>query len=345
MDAVGGQMGAPQIDKAYFDTSVPQESGLCFLRGTRIATPDGEVPVDRLAVGDLVLTASGAPRPVRWIGTGEVLATPGRRDAATPVIVRRGALADEVPRRDLRVTKGHSLSIDDVLIPVEFLVNHRTILWDDRAQKVTFYHVELEHHDVLIAEGAPAESYRDDGNRWLFRNANPGWHLPPCEPCAPLLTGGPIVDALWWRLLERAGPRPDVPLTDDPDLHLLVDGRRIDGRAQPNGVHLFRLTERPSRVCIASRAAAPDELGIARDARVLGVALRQINVWQGRRLALMEADDPDLTVGFHEYEPDNGFRWTNGDARLPENMLAKITGPSDLALHVSCTAQYPIGVA
>jgi len=124
------------------------------------------------------------------------------------VIVRKGALADNVPHHDLRITKGHSLFIDDVLNPVEFLVNHRSILWDDRAQEVIVYHIELETHDALIANGAAAESYRDDGNRWLFQNANSGWHLPPNDPCAPELTGGPVVDAIWRRLLDRAGPRP-----------------------------------------------------------------------------------------------------------------------------------------
>ena len=89
-----------------------------------------------LAVGDLVTTHRGAARRIVWIGTGTVLATRGRRNAATPVIVRKGALADNVPHRDLRVTKGHSLYLDGVLIPVEFLVNHRSIVWDDRAQEV-----------------------------------------------------------------------------------------------------------------------------------------------------------------------------------------------------------------
>ena len=99
--------------------------------------------MERLAVGDMVLTASGAARPIVWIGVGHVLATRGQRGAATPVIVRKGALADNVPHHDLRVTKGHSFYLDGVLIPVEFLVNHRSILWDDRAQEVTIYHVEL----------------------------------------------------------------------------------------------------------------------------------------------------------------------------------------------------------
>src|SRR5581483_8941216 len=100
---------------------------LCFCAGTRIQTPDGEVPVECLKPGDAVLTASGATRLVVWIGAGKVLATRGRRSAATPVIVHRGALADNVPHLDLHVTKGHSLLIDGVLIPVEYLVNHRSI--------------------------------------------------------------------------------------------------------------------------------------------------------------------------------------------------------------------------
>ena len=192
-----------------------------------------------------------------WIGHGCVQATRGQRTPATPVIVRKGALADNVPHHDLRVTKGHSLYIDGVLIPVEELINHRSIHWDDRAQEAEIYHIELETHDVLIANGAPAESYRDDGNRWLFRNANSGWHLPPQEPCAPLLTGGPVDDAIWRRLLDRAGPRLSVPLTDDPDLHLLVDGQRVDGSAQAGGIHVFRLQRRPSSVRVISARTRP----------------------------------------------------------------------------------------
>jgi hypothetical protein len=150
----------------------------CFLPGTQIATPAGNVPVERLKPGDLVLTQRGDARPVIWLGEGRALATRGHRSAATPVIVRKGALADNVPFRDLRITKGHSLYLDGALIPVEFLINHRSILWDDHAQEVHLYHIELSEHDVLLADGAPAESYRDDGNRWLFQNPNPAG---PCR--------------------------------------------------------------------------------------------------------------------------------------------------------------------
>jgi hypothetical protein len=314
----------------------------CFLPGTQIATPTGEVPVENLALGDRILTHRGGSQLITWIGRGKALATRGRRNAATPVIVRKGALADNVPNRELRITKGHSLYLDGVLIPAEFLVNHRSILWDDRAQEVDVYHVELATHDVLLANGAPAETYRDDGNRWLFRNINDTWRQDAKPPCAPVLTGGPVVDAIWHRLLARSGPRPGLPLTSEPDLHLLVDGCRIDGRLRPNGVYVFRFTTAPGAVHIVSRAGVQDELGLARDPRALGVALRQIFLWRGRYLTIIAADDPRLRQGFHAYEEDNDFRWTDGDAVLPASLFAGTNGAFDLELHVGCSTHYPL---
>jgi hypothetical protein len=315
---------------------------LCYLRGTRILTPSGEMPVQRLTVGDMVVSQRGEAQPITWIGTGKVLATRGRRTAATPVIVRKGALADNVPNRDLRITKGHSLYIDDVLIPAEFLVNHRSILWEDRAQKVEIYHVELATHDILIANGAAAESYRDDGNRWLFQNANSGWGQVEKPPCAEVLTGGPIVDSVWRRLLDRAGPRPGVTLSDDPDLHVLFDGRRLDAVARHGAAYLFRLPALARNVGIVSRAAAPAELGLARDPRVLGVALRAITLFQGPRFRTIEVTHPTLTEGFHAFEPDNGLRWTDGDAALPASLFGELDGTKELVLRVGATTSYPL---
>ena len=255
---------------------------------------------------------------------GSSMRSCGRRGPATPVIVRRHALADRVPNQDLRVTKGHSLFIDDVLIPVEFLINHRTILWDDHAQEVTIYHIELETHDVLLANGAPAESYRDDGNRWLFRNANSGWGLPPQEPCAPVLTGGPVVDAAWRRLLRRSGPVLDVPLTEDADLHLWIDGQRVDAVRRAGDRWMFRLPAAPTSSHIVSRAAAPQELGTSRDPR--------------RRT--IKAADERLIVGYHGFEPNQGFRWTDGDAAIPASLFAGLSGPIDVLVHIAATAWY-----
>jgi hypothetical protein len=312
----------------------------CFLAGTRIATPRGEVPVEQLVAGDTLSTNSGAAQPIVWIGTGRVLATRGRRNAATPVIVRKGAIADNVPYRDLRMTKGHSLFIDGALIPVEYLINHRTILFDDHAQEVSIYHIELAGHDVLIADGAPAESYRDDGNRWLFQNGNLGWEQEAKPPCAPVLTGGSLVDAVWRRLLERAGPRKAVPLTDEPDLHLVVGGERVDAIERREDTYVFRLTTKPRSVRLISRAAAPQELGLARDPRVLGVALRRLVLVQARRQQVIEADASTLADGFYPFEPEDGIRWTDGDATIPAELFSGMVGRGMLILHLGAATKY-----
>jgi len=325
---------------ASSDGTALSASALCFCANTLISTPSGERPVQQLAAGGVVTTHRGVARRIVWIGVGKVVAAPGRRNAATPVIVCQGALADNVPNRDLRVTKGHSFYIDDVLIPVEFLVNHRSILWDDNAQEVELYHIELEEHDVLLANGAPAESYRDDGNRWLFRNANSGWGLPPLPPCAPVLTGGPLVDRAWRRLLERAGPRPGVSMTDEPDLHLLVDGRRMDAASCDDVWHVFHLPAPPGTVRIVSRAGVPQEMGLARDPRSLGVALRQIMVIRGAQVRTVEAEDVLLTDGFHGYEADNDIRWTDGDAGVPAGLFEGFDGPLEIALRLGGRTSY-----
>jgi acid phosphatase len=331
----------------YAATAAPIGNGVfgatvCFAAGTRIRTKRGEVPIEQLKIGDKVVTQSGQEEPIVWIGTGNVLVMPGRRSAATSVIVRKNALGDNVPYGDLRLTKGHSLHLDGVLIPVEFLVNHRSIVWDDRARELAIYHIELPKHAVLLANGAPAESYRDDGNRWLYHNANTGWSLPPQEPCAPVLTGGPVVDGIWRQLLDRAGPRTEMPTTNDPDLHLLVDGRRIDAHYRVGSIYAFRLFAPPHSVRILSRAAVPGELGVARDPRLLGVALEKITLWQGPNLTLMEANDIALVEGFHAFETVNGLRWTNGNALLPEMLFAGFKGPIELELRVGCTTNYPL---
>jgi hypothetical protein len=315
-------------------------TALCFLPDTLIETPAGQVKVQHLAVGDMVRTAGGPSRPIVWIGAGQVLATRGRRGSATPVIIRKGALAPNVPMYDLRVTKGHSLYLDGVLIPVEFLVNHRSIEWDDQAQEVKLYHIELETHDVLLANGAPAESYRDDGNRWLFQNANSGWDQPAKAPCAPVLTGGPIVDAVWRRLLDRAGPRPGWPLTDDPDLCLLADGVRIDATQGAGSGSTFALANRPAELRIASRAGSPQELGLARDPRILGVALKRITLRQSTRCVVLDASDERLSEGFHDYEAELGLRWTDGDATVPAELFEGVDGPFELELHVTGGTRY-----
>jgi hypothetical protein len=147
---------------------------------------------------------------------------------------------------------------------------------------------------------------------------------------------------VWQRLLDRAGPRPGLPSTDDPDLHLLADGVRVDGTRQAHDRILFALSQRPHELRVVSRAGSPAELGSARDPRLLGVAVRQIRVWHGARVRTLDASDASLTEGFHAFEADNGCRWTDGDAALPGTLFDHIVDTCECELLLGGTTSYPL---
>lgn len=320
----------------------------CFCRGTMILTENGEMPVECLKIGDRVMTIADQAKPITWIGSGWRSLTWSNPEAR-PLIVRADAIADGVPLRDLHLTRGHSLYLDGVLVPVEFLVNGRSIVWDDAATEVSFYHLELEDHDVLLAEGAPAESYRDDGNRKLFDNPDPPrFASPDMAHVAPVLTGGPRVDRIWRKLLARSGfLEPEA--TNDPDLHLVADWQRIDPyvvdcRAHEyQGTYRFRLDRAPRQLTIASRIGVPLQMGINRDPRRLGVALRSIGLRGGDAWVELDYDSPLLTEGFNEPESEPRHRWTNGLAVVPRAANRLFKGEFEVVLDVVCTTKYAQG--
>jgi hypothetical protein len=173
----------------------PAGGGHCFLHGTRIRTPEGEIAVEDLAIGALVTTLNG-PLPVKWIGRQRF-----KKDSASwhwsvaPIRVARFALSDRYPRRDLYLSPHHSLLIDGFLIPVQWLVNGRSIVLDtlDESDVVDYFHIELETHEVVFAEGAPAETLLITNDREHFTNfveyeRRYGAEMRPAmKPFAPVL--------------------------------------------------------------------------------------------------------------------------------------------------------------
>ncbi|GAL98849.1 glycosyltransferase [Acetobacter tropicalis NRIC 0312] len=196
-------------------TLEPDDGTPCFCRGTLIATERGETAVEDLAIGDRVRTASGALRPIRWIGhrsySGPFVR--GNRNVL-PVVIRTGALGDGLPRRDLSVSPLHAMALEGVLIPAICLTNGISILQAERIDEVTYFHVELETHDILLAEGAPSESFVDDDSRNMFHNAvefkklYPDAAPLPAVYCAPRIEEGPILEAIRTRLNAEAGIAP-----------------------------------------------------------------------------------------------------------------------------------------
>lgn len=155
---------------------------LCYLAGTRIATPSGEVAVEELRPGDLVLLADGRSLPVRWLGRQQVPLPVARRTQALPVRIQAGALGENLPKRDLLVSPGHALGFGDLLVNAEALVNGTTIRQEtDLPWVFTYWHVELTEHALLIAEGMPAESFLDTAETTRFDNWAERPQFPPVQ--------------------------------------------------------------------------------------------------------------------------------------------------------------------
>ncbi|MGX7346257.1 Hint domain-containing protein [Acetobacter pasteurianus] len=186
----------------------------CYCRGTLIETDRGEVPVEHLQIGDLVRTLEHGFRPIRWIGrraySGQFAA--GNPDVL-PVIFRRGSLAQGLPRQDLSVSPLHAMYLDNVLVPAVALVNGTSIMQAEAMDEVAYFHIELESHDVIFANGAWSETFVDDESRGMFHNAAeyaalyPSAHKQPAQYCAPRVEEGPRLEAIRKRLNARAGTR------------------------------------------------------------------------------------------------------------------------------------------
>jgi hypothetical protein len=233
----------------------------CYLAGTRIATPTREVLAEDLATGDRVTTLFGPSRRVCWIGHRHLDFTRHPTpDRVRPIRIRASAFADNVPHRDLFVSPDHAVLLDGVLIPARLLLNGSSIQLDTERQAVTYYHVELDTHDILLAENLPAESYLDTRNRAMFENSAAPVLLHPdltaaqarreAESCAPFVDDPARIEPLWRALAIRAiqlgwqlPPEPET--TTDPSLCLLIDGRRLPPLGIAQGHYAFMLPRAP----------------------------------------------------------------------------------------------------
>jgi microcystin-dependent protein len=189
----------------------------CYCPGTLIRTARGQKRVEQLRIGDKVMTKSGAAVPVKWIGrrsySGRFVL--GRKDIL-PVCIKAGALDHNVPQRDLWISPHHAMYFEDeaqggLLIEARHLVNGVSIVQAERADKVEYVHVELDTHDVIVAEGALSETFLDDDSRGMFHNAHeydglyPDDVRQPARYCAPRRDDGYEVEAVRRRVAQRAG--------------------------------------------------------------------------------------------------------------------------------------------
>lgn len=295
---------------------------VCFAAGTRILTRSGAVSVENLREGDEVVLHRGGTAPIKWIGHRHIdAAKHPKPETVWPVLIEAGAILDGVPHRDLLVSPNHAFLLDGHLVPAKTLINGTTIRQIER-KKVTYYHIELPEHAVLYAEGMPAESYLDSGNRSFFENAGIAISLHPdfsttapaqqdraAQSCAPFIEAGPVVEQIRARILARAA----IPTTSDPEI--LIE-KSADGSS-----------------IIHSRSAIPGFLAPdPRDRRRLGVKIARITVGE----QTIPLDHPALTEGWHDVEPDG--RWTNGRAIIP----ASLSADTEVTVEIGASLAYPV---
>ena len=160
---------------------------------------------------------------------------------------------------------------------------------------------------------------------------------------APVLADGPELDRIWAELLERAGGPVEVDTTDDPDLHLIVDGRRVNPVVADKRRYSFTLDRRPSSVLLRSRSVVPAALGRNREQRRLGVAITQIVLMKNGVATEIGYDSELFPEGGHPAEP--GFRWTNEELSFSPELLAQIEGELTLDVNIVHRLRYPVSVA
>jgi len=313
----------------------------CFTAGTFIRTPSGDVVVEQLKAGDMVVTASGQIRPVRWIGNLHVTNLPSQDCARArnlwPVRIAAHAFAANVPDRDLVVSPGHAIAVtvmDEVFTQAIRLVNGATIRQEPR-DSVTYWHVELDSHDVLLSNNLPSESYLDVGNRAALGLNVPALRLAASvsDYARPLVEHGPVIDAIRARLVARARDL-GWQVSTRSNMHLTVDGRRVE--AMMNGDRAsFIFPATAQNVHLRSRTFRPAEWESCSDTRTLGLSLSGLHIADGLgHEADIALDHAGLANQFHEGEAADSvaWRWTRGDLHLPQELWADCKGQVTLTL-------------
>ena len=186
---------------------------ICFLAGTNIASPKGQVAVEALKIGDVALTAEGGEVQVKWIGYQTVSTHFGPAERLLPVRFAAGSLGEGLPHTDLTVTADHGMLVDGVICHAGALVNGTTITrvpLAEMGESYTVYHIETEEHEIILANGAPAETFIDNVSRRVFDNYAEFEKLygdvPEMEelPYPRAMSARQVPGRVWARLLQES---------------------------------------------------------------------------------------------------------------------------------------------
>ncbi|BCK76522.1 outer membrane protein [Acetobacter aceti NRIC 0242] len=329
--------GVTPSDFTYTQNNDGTYTFACFLADSMILTPQGDVPVQDILIGDeVVAMVNGLPeiRKVVWTGVTHVSVSADLPDdeAGYPVRILKGAFSQNVPWKDMLITSEHCLYLEGRFIPVRLLVNGRSIFYDRTITSYDYYHVETEQHSILSADGVLTESYLDTGNRSSFRQSGTVAALPISRAlswennaAAPLEVSPSFTAPLFHQIETRAvhnglvNRTPRSETTTDPQLRLMTDdGTLIPLERQTGQFAFFVIPAGVKSVRLLSRSSRPhDAVGAyVDDRRSLGVQVGRIVVSQGKSShVLTRHHQSDPLDGWFPSE-SSGARWTTGKAAL-----------------------------
>lgn len=314
----------------------------CFLTGTLVRMLTGYVPVEDIRPGDAIMVRDGdtfVSRDVKWVGKSKAVVrttSPYPDEAGYPIRIGKGALADNVPFKDMLVTPEHCLFINSAFIPVRMLVNGKNISYDTRYAVYDYYHVETERHAVIEADGVLTETYLDTGNRRSFAclsdsDVVAGYFEAPKDwardAAVPLVTSRESVEPIYRAIDSRnemSGSDGELHESQDvwsrhPNLHLETPEGAVIRPIKQNGKNVaFMLPPGLQKVYIVSRTARPmDVIGsFVDDRRELGVLIGNIELMSERNKCSLQAHlEPQDILGWASYEADTA-RWTAGRAEI-----------------------------
>ena len=336
---------------------------VCYAEGTLIETPEGARAIETIQAGDMVTVlrdGQHVAEAAHWVGFSKIdLTHHAKPELAAPIRIKAGALAENVPARDLVLSPEHCMILNGRAVPVKLLVNGGSIAREYPAAPFTYYHIELDRHGILLAEGAESESYLDTGNRASFDNAgmprvlHPTFEVNPTserwatDACAPLAQVAGEVAPIWQSLAERSDAMglkiPTPAMVTSPDVHLTVDGKRIQPTSDRNGRYVFMVPAGAKSVSLNSRFCIPADQMIPgmRDTRRLGVSVDWMAIRTSTTETILSADHPSLSAGWNDIERDGEtmWRWTDGSATIP---WTNVEGSAVLTVKCKPVPQYPV---
>lgn len=167
-DTINTVTDPDDVDFANNITRIENINVICFTRGTLIETNVGQRPVETLAVGDRVRTLDAGLQPIRWIG-GQTINGRNLVSRLRPVKIAAGCLGDQLPERDLLVSPQHRILAkskiamrmfdhSEILIAAKHLLDLDGVEVDETTSSVSYFHFLFDTHQIVFANGAPAES-------------------------------------------------------------------------------------------------------------------------------------------------------------------------------------------